>query len=573
MANILTRRRLLGFKDFFPNDTPREKEFYAAKVGKDTIEKTTPFFLSFLRYKGNPEIENLLKEWFTFYNFKFSQSPYYYAIELEYRRIKNQNPNEAHAIISVESLLNIVLWVRSIAIPVELDNKDASVTLPLLELILLFNDDVLQSYKRASESVKAYKDDKQFQRLILSASFSQSDLINIDYAQLLYTQVYKAAKLLKFIETHQRYKPLFKTLLSEFGCSSKEEYLKAIGSAVVTPLKTNQPSWSVLSLEKSVDKEKGKIILENLALNESEIHNVQQDDYLILRNKPFQKIGENEYRVIFELFLIKKVYNGLIFKLSSYDRNFLGDIRRDFSEGVLVYESLTTILQSTNSILKTGESFKNLEREPDFYFRNENNILLFESKDFFMSGKSKLSYDFKIIEGELMKEGRFKKAVTQLVKNIERCFLHQIPLENSYDVTDLKIYPIIIVHDSLYSAPALNYWVYYWFIEKLEELKSDNALKDFNFSGVAPITIVEIDTLILYQGELNNYLDFINLIAAYHEQTRFDLGGKLPPKLIEEHALKSSISFSEFVRDFAYQNKIEIDFKIMASLLKEFGIE
>jgi hypothetical protein len=70
--------------------------------------------------------------------------------------------------------------------------------------------------------------------------------------------------------------------------------------------------------------------------------------------------------------------------------------------------TLMAILKSSDAILITGENFKNLEREPDFYFRDENVIILFESKDFFMSGKSKLSYDFDMIEGELMKEGRLK---------------------------------------------------------------------------------------------------------------------------------------------------------------------
>jgi hypothetical protein len=572
MANFLTWRRLLGFTDFFPNETPRPKEFYAQKVGRDVIEKTTPFFLSFLRHKGNPEIDDLLKEWFTFYNFKYYQSVYYHTIKAEYRRIKNHHLNEKHSLISVESLLNLLLWVRQVEIADDVDNKDASVTLPYLELILLFNDDVLKNYNKASKKVENRTDEKQLQRLTLAASFSQSDLINIDYAQLLYTQIYKAAKLLKFIETKERYKPLLEKLLDDFGCASKEEYLKAIGSAVVTPLKTNQPAWSVLSLEKSLDKEKGKKILENLAIDEAEVSKIEQDDYLILRNKPFQKVGENEYRVIFELFLLKKIYNGLVFKLSSYDKNFLGDMRKDFSEGVLVYETLTSILDSSDSILIPGDNFKNLEREPDFYFRHGDLIILFESKDFFMPGKSKLSYDFDIIEAELMKEGRLKKAVIQLIKNIERSLLHEIPTDNLYDVRKIRIYPVIIVHDSLYSAPALNYWVYYWFRDELDKLKLDDRLKGIDFTGIAPVTIIEIDTLILYQSELKTHAELLHLIGAYHQHTRFDLGGKLPPEKVEEHALKSALSFSEFVRDYAHKLQVEIKFDVIEALLKEFGI-
>lgn len=565
-------RRLLGFKDFFPNETPKAKEHYAVKVGKETIEKTTSFFLSFLRHKGNPEINALLREWFTFYDHKYYKSPYFVTVDTEYRRIQNFHPQEQHALISVEALLDMFLWVKDKdTIPELIKNDDVSVTLPFLELILLFNDDVLKKYEKATSSIKQFNDSKRLQRLILSGSFSQSDLINIDYGQLFYTQVYKKAKLLSYIEKEQKYSHLLVQLLNEFQCDSKEEYLKAIGSAVLTPLKAKEPSWSVLSVVDIPDREKSTVILENLAIDDDKTSSIDQDDYLLLRNKPFHKIADGEYRVIFELFLIKKLYNGLVFKLSSYDRNFLGNIRNDFSEGVLVYDILATILDSEDSVKITGDIFKKeykLKREPDYYYRKNNDILLFESKDFFMPGKSKLSYDFTIIEGELMKDGRLKKAVTQLVTNIGRCLAQELP-DKSYNLKDIIIYPIIIVHDSLYSAPALNYWVYYWFIEELESLKSNPIFSEFNFNDILPPTVIEIDTLILYQKQFSdNEINLMYLIKAYQSYVQFYLAGQLPPHLIEKHALQSSISFSEFVRDYAHKNGIQINFETITEILK-----
>lgn len=576
MADILSMRRLLGFKDFFPNEKPRLKDYYAKKIGKETIEKSTSFFLSFLRHKGNPEVEPLLREWFTFYDFKYYQSPYYIAIEGEYNRIKNYHPNEHHALISVESLLDMFLWSKDkIEIPDTLNNDDVSVTLPFLELILLFNDDVLKRYEKATTSINQFKDSKRIQRLILAGSFSQSDLINVDYAQLFFTQVFKKAKLLSYLEKEARYSKLLNRLLIEFKCDSKEEFLKAVGSAIILPLKTKEPSWSVLSLVGTPDREKSTAILENLAVSESTLINQEQDDYILLRNKPFHKIAEGEYRVIFELFLIKKLYNGLIFKLSSYDENFLGDIRDDFSEGVLVYETLTAILNSCDSIMITGNKFKQifkLKREPDFYCRDKNNILLFESKDFFMPGKSKLSYDFKIIESELMKDGRLKKAVTQLVTNIGRCFKKEFP-DKAYQANEILVYPVIIVHDSLYSCPALNYWVYYWFIEELEKLKTNPEYKEFDFNNIVPLTVIEIDTLILYQNQfVQKEIDLASLIRAYQSHVRFDLAGKLPAHLVEKHALQSAISFSEFVREYVLKKGIQINFETIIEMLKEYNI-
>ncbi len=576
MADILTMTRLLGFKDFYPNEKPHPKTYYASKIGREIIEKSTPFFLSYLRFGGFPEIVPLLQNWFTFNDFKYHQSPYFLHIETEYRRIVNFHDREKHGLLSVESLLNLFMWVtQEKDLPVSIKNPDASVTLPFLELILLFNDEVIANYEKATESTKMYDDKRSLQRLILAGSFSQSDLTNIDYAQLFYTQVYKKAKLLSFLSITDDYKIFLNKILLEFDCVDKEEFLKSIGSAVFGGVKSKEPSWTVLTTKNSPDGEKGAKILEHLTLDENDLSVVDQDDYLRLRNKPFQKIKDGEYRVIFELFLIKKLYNGLIFKLSSYDKNFLGKIRTDFSEEILLYEIVNSIFPSKELVKISGSKFKELQldREPDFYLRSKDNVLLFESKDFFMTGSKKLSYDFSIIEGELMKDGRLKKAVIQLVRNIERCFKKEIPTDDSYTLDNVSIIPVIIVHDSLYSAPGLNYWVYYWFIDELKLLKKDPCFKDFNFANVLPVTIVEIDTLILYEEHfIQGRYDLISLIKQYHKYVCFGEEEMLAPEEVEKHALQSALSFSEFVRNFSHSIGIDINFNILSKILINFGI-
>jgi hypothetical protein len=160
-----------------------------------------------------------------------------------------------------------------------------------------------------------------------------------------------------------------------------------------------------------------------------------------------------------------------------------------------------------------------------------------------------------------------------LIKNAERCILKEIPGDDEYEVEKIRIFPIIIVHDSLYSAPGLNYWVYYWFIDEVEKLKSDSRFADFDFNKVMPLTIIEIDTLILYhQYFIENKFNLLKLVEQYHEYVRFDLAGKLPAELIEEHAMRSALSFSEFVRDHAHSLRLEINFQIINQMLAEYGI-
>lgn len=578
MANILSMVRLLGFKDFWPNEVPKSKEFYAKTLGRELVQQLCCFFLGYFRHKEPPPIEQLIPEWFTFYNHRYHNSPSYLEVEEKYRHIiRHSLPGERHGIISIESLLNMFLWSITANIPDKVENLDASSTLHSFEFLLLFNDDILGNYAKAVNSIKGMDDNRRIQRQIFTYTFSQSDLVNIDYAQLFFTQVFKLAELLRFMDSNDRYTALLEKLLTDFRCDSPSDFIKSVASAVIQPLNNRQPGWSILQIRPEDDnKEKSKRILDSLALSINAEVALEQDDYLPLRNSPFQQISETQYRVIFDLFLIKKLYNGTIFKLSSYDKNFLSDIRTDFSEGVLVYDTLNTVLPNKDTVKITGEQFKalRLEREPDYYYRSGNDIVLFESKDFFMTGKEKLSYDFNVIEAGLRKDGRLLKAIVQLTRNIQRCIEKEIPQDNAYAVNEISILPVIIVHDSLYSASGLNFWINYWLQDELAKLKLDPKYNYFDFSKIGPLTIMEIDTPILYQDVFRDgKFNLLDLIRKFHGYVRYNAVGHISPNEIEAHAKESAISFSAFVRDVTHQYHVQIDFTVISRKLQQFGIQ
>lgn len=578
MANEISMSRLLGFGDFFPGEQPQAKEQYAMHIGKDLIETFCCHFLGYFRHNAIPELPQLLQNWFTFMGRPYFYSPSYWQVVSQYVRIRRQNPTEHHSLLSEESLLNMFLWANGNGnIPKTVDPIDASVMLRMFILTLLFNDDVLNNYQRAVDSANAYPD-KILHRMFLATSFPQHDISNIDYAQLMFTQFYKVILLLNFLETTEQYKPLFEHLLNDFNCATKSEFLKAIGGAVFSPFKGQSPGWTALTVEKADDVIKSKEFLDKLTIGPDDAI-IDQSDYLLLRDKPFQKLPGDEYRVVFDLFLVKKLYNGLIFKLSAYSNNdpglikgFLGKIREEFSEAVLVYDTLGKIFESTGAVVKTGNEFKaaDLERESDYYARKDNNAVLFESKDFYMPGPSKLSYDFATIEGELRKDGRLGKAVKQLRHNIERVIAKQLVLDTDYDAAQVKIYPVVIVHDSLYSTPSLNYWVNTWLADELASLKAANTFPEFDFSRIMPVTLVEIDTLILYQHHFQTkQLDFITLLDMYHQHVRLDLQGDQA----DQHIFQSVLPFSEFVRDYGHRIGIRLNMETFKKLYKDYGIE
>jgi len=90
----------------------------------------------------------------------------------------------------------------------------------------------------------------------------------------------------------------------------------------------------------------------------------------------------------------------------------------------------------------------------------------------------------------------------------------------------LVIYPVIVLHDSLYDIPSLNYWVNEWFRQKLAELIAEPQNKNLDISPIQPVTLIDIDTLILYRayfqrGELNLF----KLLQGYQQHVNFNSVG------------------------------------------------
>ncbi len=117
----------------------------------------------------------------------------------------------------------------------------------------------------------------------------------------------------------------------------------------VTPLNPNKTGINSLVLDESRETQKSRNFLDKLAFEVGDV-NLGPTNYKFLRDKPLQKLPD-EYRVVFDLFLIKKLYNGNIFKLSGYVNidptlfkgSLFGGIRDDFSEGVLLYQTMKAI--------------------------------------------------------------------------------------------------------------------------------------------------------------------------------------------------------------------------------------
>jgi hypothetical protein len=569
--------KLLGFRDFFRSE-PNSTLSYAVQVGKDDIQRLCCLMLTYCKKNHTPSVDDIIRMWFQYKGKSYTDSIAFRFVFNEYTRIVKSSGHNSYYLLCEESLLNLYIWTtKNQGIPDSIEQEDGSFMIPLFMLLLSFNDEVLANYDKADASSKVYPDRINMRR-VFAERFSQNDLVNIDYGKLVFTQTYKLMELLNFLEVNAKYQSLYQCFLNDFNCATKEEFFKALGGAVIIPLNPNKTGINSLILDNSKQVQESKLFLDKLAFEQGDV-NLGPTDYKFLRDKPLQKLPD-EYRVVFDLFLIKKLYNGLVFKLSGYVNSdptlfkgpLFGSIRDDFSEGVLLYNTMDAILNQPNAIKLKGNDFKaaGIEREPDYYCRLDNDVMLLESKDFFMVAADKLSYDFDIITGGLKVEGRLGKAVLQSATNVGRVLLQSLQLDGGYESQNTIIYPVIIVHDSLYNSLGLNYWVNQWFQEKLMDIKAEQEFQAINFQNVRPITLIDIDTLILYRtnfeaGELNLF----ELVELYQQHVRFDKIGEV----MDENFHRGIIPFADYIENYKLDKNINVDFKLIEDLYHSSGFD
>ena len=587
MALTLSLTRVLGHKDFFPEQEPESKAALAHLIGKKFAFEFCCHFLGNFKLRHIPPIDILMQEWFTFYEYKFFQSPIYFDIRDRLDRILRGDPGSNLQMLVVESFLIMISWLTTDpGIPEDVE-INASHPLPLLKLCLLFNDDLLARYEIGHQSIPGIPVDRRPTQLAMAMGFPQNDMVNPDYAQTLNTQFYKGARLLEFMAATPKYKPIVDMLLADFRCTSIIQYFNYVGKTILLGVQSLKNGWTIINVPPHEEHDQVCFILDKISIVDEPVPDLQ-DDYLDLRSRPLRKIADGKYMVIYDMFLIKKLYNGLIFYLSrmgeripSIRKNFLSQVRQDFSEGELVYDTFRYIYQkSPSTVLIPGQEFRDkgfTNSEPDFYVRDLKDILLIESKDFYMKGKIKLSYEFLDIEAALTvdKDGnpdRLGKAALQLITNIERIITKTLTGDTEYDLSEITIYPVIVVHDAIYSSPGLNHWFHFKMIDLLEELKSDPLYARFDFNQIKPLTLMEIDTLIFFEESFHQKkIHLAQLLSEYHAWVDYARLNVKTTEDVYQHGYQSNLPFAEFLRSRAKEENLRLETGRFNDILVRFG--
>lgn len=400
--------------------------------------------------------------------------------------------------------------------------------------------------------------------LMLIAMLRYHAVINVSLLKEFYAQLVKANTFLSFLQEHQPI--LFRKLLSEFSCNTIEEYLIRFVNFVLPAInsiaKKRKTEITVPLIEDYDEVIHFADALSHITINED-------IDFKSLRSVPMHKIGDNIYIPVMPLFLVEQVYKGLYFRLSTINKklkivpNLKSYIGTEFTEKVLFYNAIKNIFKN-RYFQRSGVEMDPLSEgrgNPNYYIRNGNKVFIFELKDVLLNSNVITSQDYNIIEPEL-REKFYKnskghnKGVTQLAHNCKDILSGSIKWDTAYKPRRVKIWPIIVVTDNIFSIPGFNQILNNWFQEYL-----DTEINGINKDQVRPLTVISLDTLLyLPQKEVPRIDELLSGYSTNLVPQRF-IGSK--PLTEYEATIKYQESMNPF--DLVLANRTPIDWNKLIS--------
>jgi hypothetical protein len=548
MDNNVKIGQVLEFCVAFPTETPLTPEEYLKGGSKGVILKIATWLLS---HKQTEKNDVFFSKFFSSENAEFAKSVYGRIKELE---------NDGKTIIIINQFTSLSLFEIYFSRKEQPETQThAEFERNLFKTILVINTQFAKKQMLAFETTKELDDEIKLPMMCFCTDYPMSDKTHYNIYNIWVTQLVKAIFLFQFLESNSQAQKLLTEFLKHFNKLDWQEYLNGLLSLTIFIIDKKETYTDISVPQKDCEFVEKFIVQYHDELNEN--------DFLTLRAKPLYKIEEGKYRVIFDLFVVEKIFKGQYFLLNEINkllptiqqikefRSFYG---KEFSEKILAYKVIENIY-SGKCIKFSGQELDDKKNDgvPDYYIRKGKNILLFESKDFLIRADKKQSFDYNVYEEEFTKllyytkeKGKEKekpKAVLQLINNIEKLLKSEFTADKDYKYKEINIYPILLIHDCQYDTLGFNRLLNYWFLYELQQLAEDKIFTH----KVRPLTIVNIDTLIYYQMGLIEEITLTELIDKYHLEMKAKPKKPFNPSEDKHnYALSKQIHFSLYAENY-----------------------
>lgn len=561
IGNVITMGQLLEFDVAFPDEEPLTLEQYLSGGNRDIILNSAVFFLGFKNNKSKYSDNREFLEMF------FREENYNLANQI-YDRIKEVEKKGALVSI-INAYSSLKLFEYFFSKPTEPETQtQAEFEVNLFKAYLILNSEFTEKQSIAFSSTQESDEELKIPMMMFCMQYPISDKTNYDINQIWATQMIKSIYLFQFLEAQEKTQALFKAFLEHFNCSTWQEYLKSLLPLTLPAIKNENEAHTDITVGAGQEFERNRSFIEKLIIQDED--ELDQNDFLTIRARPFYKISDGVYRIIYNLFVVEKIFKGAYFLLRDVNKtlpkaNRIKEIRsfygNEISEQVICYKAIESIY-SENCIKYSGKELADMKIDgaPDYYIRKGKNILLVESKDFLIAADKKMSFDFNVYEEEFgrvldyeeLPNGKIKsKAVMQLTNSIRKVLKNEFSVDTDYHYKDIFIYPILLTHDHQYDTPGFNELIDFWFQDALLELQSEGLF----IHHVKPLSVVNIDSLIYNQHGLSNNISLHEILGIYQENKSI--------KKEKQRKFKSQEEYDRYLEEYK---------KILMSKLMPFSL-
>ena len=549
IGKTVSMGQLLEFEIIFPDEEKLTIEEYLFGGSREIILNSAVFFLGF-KNNGSKFSDN--KE---FLGMLFGEENNLLANQI-YEKIKNHEQQQKKQIGIINTYSSLKLFESYFSKPSEPETQThAEFEINLFKAYLVLNSEYTSTQLQVFESTKELEDILHFPMVMFCMNYPVSDKSNYDISQIWGTQIIKAIYLFQFLESHDKTQPLISALLDHFNCRTWQDYLKRLLPLTFPAIGEDREAHTDIVVQKGDGFEEGVAFIEKLIVQKQD--DLDLNDFLALRAKPFYKVENGVYRIIFNLFVVEKIFKGMYFTLRDINsslpshqkikdiRSFYGD---EFCEKILCYKVMESIYERRNCIRFSGKQLSDLKIDgaPDYYVRNGKNIVLIESKDFLISADNKMSFDFNVYEQEFgrildyeeLPTGKIRqKAVVQLVNSIRRVLKKEFNVDSDYHYREVKIYPVLLTHDLQYDVNGFNELINYWFQDELLKLEEEGLF----IQNVCDLSVVNIDSIIYNQVGLSDKVPLHEMLRLYHENKKM---------IRSKRKIKTQDDYDEYLKAF-----------------------
>ena len=392
-----------------------------------------------------------------------------------------------------------------------------------------FEYDLFRSVLMLNENLMVFSHAGQLDlaTLLFANHYVQNDIINQNQSDTFVRQITHYKKLVDFLENHPKCANAYEVFMQKMGINSMDEYSKTWMSLVSLSmgyLKSGVKACPIFDYNQLKDEDHliSKSVLDNLCIDitatipydaedaESRDNNV---DYRTFRSHPLVRVDSGKYLIYSLHLLLERLYSSLFFDIKDGFKNAFAFYNKEFVERRLFQPAaLVALSKHTSFFLPTKHDVEELnapteiDGQPDFYVREDYNIILFECKAIRIKGEVKDKSDITELL-DLLKQKLYQSTkntdksrkekkkpedlgVKQLVNQMKLIDDDDFELDKNIP-DEVAYYPVLVLEDTHLVIPGISGIINSWYKDLID--------KELPNQMCHPVVVMSINTLIWHK--------------------------------------------------------------------------